>query len=145
MPHRATADTEGSDDGHQLRGSGIMLKVLTSADADAFFNLHVRSADDTGCRRQLIRNDDTSETFAQRIVSTYEMVWTIRPENYPDTIIGDCAIRYRDKTSNNELAFEGSLIPAYQHQGIMTTAFSIIARFVKEHYAGGNLPFPLSR
>ncbi|SEK30651.1 GNAT family N-acetyltransferase [Parapedobacter koreensis] len=131
---------ESSDDHHVLSGNGVVLKVLTHTDVKAFFGLHREATGDEHFQNHPIQPEDTPESFTQRIVSACEMVWTIRLGSCPDTIIGDCALRYGNKRDDS-LVVEGSITPSYRGQGIMAAAFSLVARFVKNNYDTTALTF----
>lgn len=129
----APIQMDNRDERYTLSDNRLMLTALNHADADAFFELYSRIGMHNHFERYPIQSHETPESFAQRIVSTCEMIWAIRLNNDPAKFIGDCALHHWD-TKNNEMEFGGSLFPEYWGQCIMAAALHLVAAFAKNAY-----------
>lgn len=130
------AYTPQIDEPRELSAGGVLLKVLTHADNQAYYKLYAEIAEialPNSFSEPPIQPNETAESFAKRIVSMCEMLWTIRLANYPTTIIGDCALHHWDRETH-EIEFGGSLAPAYWGSGIMAAAFGLVVAFAKTTY-----------
>lgn len=78
----------------------------------------------------LLQNEAATE-FTERIISLGEYIFTIRPTNKPNLIIGDCALHHWDK-QNNEIVIGGSLFPEYWGKGFMQAAFELLTEIAKQ-------------
>jgi len=113
-----------------LSDGKVLLKVLTHADNQAFFQLQGEISE--------IPANETAECFAKRMVSLCEMLWTIRLVEHPDAIIGHCALHQWNRDLH-EIAFGGSLISAHRGQGILAAALELVTAFAKTTYAVNTL------
>jgi len=131
------AYTTQIDESSELSDGGVLLKVLTYADNQAYHKLYgeiTKIVNHNYFSAPPISPDETAECFAKRIVSMCEMLWTIRLADYPTAVIGDCALHHWDRETH-EIEFGGSLAPTYWGNGIMAAAFSLVAAFAKTTYA----------
>jgi len=135
--HRLTRINQ-DDESPVLSGNGLLLKVLTHSDANAFFDLYSCLDMHNASWSPTIKARETQERFAERIVSACEMIWTIRLAESPDAIIGDCALHHWNRPTN-EMELGGSLLPAFWGHGIMATAFPLVSAFAKNVYGVNTL------
>lgn len=75
--------------------------------------------------------NETPVQFTERIISLCEYVFTIRPTENPDLIIGDCALHHWDK-QKSEVIIGGSLLPEYWGKGYMRSAFEQLIQIAKQ-------------
>lgn len=109
----------------------VILEQLTENDSDFFFDIYSHP--------QLIENfdespflpDETSTEFTKRIISLCEFIFTIRPKEHPDLIIGDCALHHWNKETS-EIVIGGSLFPEYWGKGLMQSAFELLTVVAKQ-------------
>ena len=109
----------------------VTLEHLTKNDARFLYKIYSHP--------ELIGNFDGSpflknETpieFTERIISLCNYIFTIRPVEKSDLIIGDCALHSYDK-KNKEIVIGGSLFPEYWGQGYMQASFEVLIEIAKQ-------------
>lgn len=115
-------------DCHTLSGNGLVLRALTCHDVDPYYKI--------GRHRYIGVSPPfkpgTPERFAQFMISTCEMVWTIRLAGNPTSIVGDCVL-YKLEGREKEMEFGGALAPHLRSNGVMLNAFPLIAQYAGEH------------
>lgn len=109
----------------------IILKPLTIDDADAFYSLYEHP--DIHHGREPFLPGESAAEFTRRIIEACIVIYTIRPENDPETIAGDCALHDPDD-SNHAVEIGGSLLPAFRGRGYMQAAFRVLERIASEDY-----------
>lgn len=127
--HKSSA-TEGYEEKPDLTNNRIVLRVLSQPDTTPFFDIHTRLVAWNDAKTTPIPAD-TPSSFAQRIVSVFEMIWTIRSASDPGRIIGECAL-HRWNKETREMEFDAALLPEYRRRGFMTPVFSLVIPFVKK-------------
>ena len=130
-PHAEAADH--TDDAPTLSNDEVVLKVLTQADAAAFFRLYSCEKSHNHGGNCPVMPDDTPESFALRIVAACELIWTIRRVGDPAVIIGDFALHHWEK-ENATIEFGGTLLPTYRGQGIMRAALQLVTQHSIKQY-----------
>lgn len=108
----------------------VILKELTINDADFFFNIYSHPELTVNFDESPFMENETAAEFTKRIISICEYIYTIRPLEYPELIIGDCALHHWDK-ENQEIVIGGSLLPQYWGKGLMQSAFDLLIVLAK--------------
>lgn len=122
-----------NDSPPELSDDGVLLKVLTHADNEAYYQLYTDIDNHASVPLISIRQSETAAYFTKRIVSSCEMLWTIRLADTPNLVIGDCALHHWNRDTS-EIEIGGSLTPAYWGSGIMAAAFLLVTEFAKTTY-----------
>ena len=122
-----------ADEAPTLSDDKIVLKVLTQADAAAFFRLYSSIESHDHGNQNPVLPDDTAESFALRIVAACELIWTIRLVGAPAVIIGDCALHHWE-IDNGIIEFGGTLLPACWGHGIMRAALQLVTEHAIKTY-----------
>lgn len=68
-----------------------MLAKLTVKDADVFFKIYTHPALTVNFDENPVSQNEKPTEFTERIISLCAYIFTIRPVDQPDLIIGDCA------------------------------------------------------
>ncbi|GAA4178111.1 MULTISPECIES: GNAT family N-acetyltransferase [Sphingobacterium] len=108
----------------------VILKELTINDADFFYNIYSHPELTVNFDESPFMENETAAEFTKRIISICEYIYTIRPLEYPELIIGDCALHHWDK-ENQEIVIGGSLLPQYWGKGLMQSAFDLLIVLAK--------------
>lgn len=114
-----------------LSNDKVLLHNLTVADADFFYKIYTHPALTVNFDESLLLQNEAATEFTERIISLGEYIFTIRPTNKPNLIIGDCALHHWDK-QNNEIVIGGSLFPEYWGKGSMQAAFELLTEIAKQ-------------
>jgi ribosomal-protein-alanine N-acetyltransferase len=112
----------------ELKNDAILLKPLSEKDALVYYKLYCERIDEDP-----FLPDETPWAFASRILHLCNCLFTIRPVNCPEVIIGDCALHDWDQ-ENMEIEIGGSLFKIYQGKGYMLSAFTLLIEYAKAHY-----------
>ncbi len=107
-----------------------MLNNLTVKDAGFFYKIYTHPALTVNFDESPFLQNETPTEFAERIISICEYIFTIRPTDKPNLIIGDCALHHWDK-QKEEIVIGGSLFPEYWGKGYMQAAFELLTEIAK--------------
>lgn len=113
-----------------LSNQKVILHNLRVDDADIFYCLYAHPAMKETPGESPFLPGETSVEFTQRISSICEYIFTIRPTEREDLVIGDCALHHWDK-ENAEIEIGGSLFPEYWGKGYMQAAFVLLTEMAK--------------
>lgn len=109
----------------------VILKHLTENDAEFFYNIYSHPQLTVNFDESPFLPNETPRGFTKRIISLCEFIFTIRPREYPDLIVGDCALHHWNKETN-EVVIGGSLFPEYWGKGLMQSAFELLTIIAKQ-------------
>lgn len=105
----------------------VVLIKLTIENADFIYKLYSRPELVEYFDESPFLQNETPTEFTERIISLCEYIFTIRPIDQPNLIIGDCALHHWNK-QKNEIEIGGSLLPEYWGKGYMQSAFEILTK-----------------
>ncbi len=114
-----------------LSNHKVILNNLTVQDADFFYEIYTHPALTVNFDEIPFLPNETSTEFTERIISLCECIFTIRPTDRPNLIIGDCALHHWDK-QKHEIVIGGSLFPEYWGKGYMQAAFELLTDIAKQ-------------
>lgn len=114
-----------------LSNNKVILKKLTVKDADVFFRIYTHPELMVNFDENPFLENETPIEFTERIISLCKYIFTIRPIDNPDLILGDCALHHWDK-QNSEIVIGGSLFPEYWGKGYMQAAFELLIEISKQ-------------
>ena len=114
-----------------LSKNKVKLENLTVKDAGCFYKIYTHPALTVNFDDDSVLPNETPAEFTERIISLCERIFTIRPIDKPDLIVGDCALHNWDK-QNDEIVIGGSLFPQYWGKGYMHAAFDLLTEIAKE-------------
>lgn len=109
-----------------LKNNKVVLRPLTVSDAQAFYDLYHTAGRSAG------ESFETPIGFTERIIALCTCIWTIRPLDHPEQIIGDCALHHLNDVSG-DIQIGGSLLPNWQRRGYMTSAFQLAMQYAATH------------
>lgn len=109
----------------------VMLMPLTTKDADFFYGINSHPLLTVGFEKSPFLPNETPLEFTGRIISLCNLIFTIRPSEHPDLILGDCALHHWNKETN-EISIGGSLFPDYWGKGFMQSAFELLFEIAKQ-------------
>jgi [ribosomal protein S5]-alanine N-acetyltransferase len=109
----------------------VILKQLTENDADFFYDIYSNPQLTVNFDESPFLTNETPIEFTKRIISLCEFIFTIRPSENPDLIVGDCALHHWNKESN-EIVIGGSLFPEYWGKGLMQSAFELLTVIARQ-------------
>jgi ribosomal-protein-alanine N-acetyltransferase len=112
----------------ELENDRILLKPLSEKDSLVYYKLYCERIEEDP-----FLPDETPWAFTSRILHLCNCLFTLRPVNRPEEIIGDCALHDWDQ-ENKEIEIGGSLFKSYQGQGYMQSAFTLLIEYAKAHY-----------
>ena len=124
-----------------LSNDKVTLDHLTVKDAAFFYEIYSHPALTVNFDESPFLPNETSTEFTERIISLCECIFTIRPTDNPNLIIGDCALHHWDK-QNNEIVIGGSLFPEYWGKGYMQAAFELLTEIAKQELGAKTLLGP---
>lgn len=110
----------------------VQLVTLTLENADFLYSIYTNTALTMNFDDPFLKNE-TPLAFTKRIISTCECIFTIRPSEKPNLMIGDCALHHWNR-HNKEIFIGGSLFPMYWGQGYMQAAFELLIKIAKQHF-----------
>ncbi len=105
----------------------VILERLTVDNADFIYELYSRPELAEYFDESPFLQNETPTEFTARIISLCEYIFTIRPTDQPNLIIGDCALHHWNK-QKKEIEIGGSLLPEYWGKGYMQSAFEILTK-----------------
>lgn len=114
-----------------LSNDKIILHNLTVKDAEFFYKIYTDPALTVNFDESPFLQNETPTEFTERIISLCEYIFTIRPIEKPNLIIGDCALHHLDK-QREEIVIGGSLFPEYWGRGYMQAAFELLTDIAKQ-------------
>ncbi|HEY0667967.1 MAG TPA: GNAT family N-acetyltransferase [Sphingobacteriaceae bacterium] len=114
-----------------LSNNKVILHNLSVEDADSFYKIYTHPALTVNFDESPVLSNETATEFTERISSLCDYIFTIRPTDQPNLIIGDCALHHWDK-ENKEIEIGGSLFPEYWGKGYMQAAFELLSEFAKQ-------------
>jgi [ribosomal protein S5]-alanine N-acetyltransferase len=109
----------------------IILEQLTKNDADFFYEIYSHPQLTVNFDESPFLLNETPIEFTERIISLCEFIFTIRPIENPNLLIGDCALHHWNKDTN-EIVIGGSLFPEYWGKGLMQSAFELLTEIAKQ-------------
>ena len=109
----------------------VILEHLTENDADFFYKIYSHPQLIVNFDENPFLPNETRAEFTKRIISLCEFIFTIRPIEHPDLIVGDCALHHWNKETN-EIVIGGSLFPEYWGKGFMESAFQLLTVIAKQ-------------
>lgn len=109
----------------------VILEQLTVNDAVFFYGIYSHPQLTVAFDGSPFLPNETPAEFTERISSLCEFIFTIRPADAPDLLIGDCALHHWDR-ENKEIAIGGSLLPEYWGMGYMQAAFELLIKIAKQ-------------
>lgn len=110
----------------------VILQPLTVNDADFFYSIYSHPLLTANFDESPFMENETAVEFTERIISVCEYIFTIRPAEDPQLLIGDCALHHWDK-ENNEIVIGGSLFPEFWGKGFMQSAFDMLTELAKDN------------
>ena len=108
----------------------VILERLTVNNADFIYELYSRPELAEYFDEGPFLLNETSTEFTARIISLCEYIFTIRPTDQPNLIIGDCALHHRNQ-QKREIEIGGSLLPEFWGKGYMQSAFELLITIAK--------------
>ncbi|HMR83145.1 MAG TPA: GNAT family N-acetyltransferase [Niabella sp.] len=108
-----------------LSDKKVILNHLTVKDAYFFYKLYAHPELIVNFDESPFLQNETPVQFTERIISHCEYIFTIRPADHPNLVIGDCALHHWDK-QKEEIVIGGSLLPEYWGKGYMQAAFELL-------------------
>lgn len=115
----------------KLSNKKVTLHHLTERDAAIFYKIYTHPALTVNFDESPVLPNETATEFTKRISSFCNYIFTIRPTDQPNLIIGDCALHHWDK-ENKEIEIGGSLFPEYWGKGYMQAAFELLTEFARQ-------------
>ena len=79
------------------------------------------------------RRAETPLEFTRHIISLCNEIYSIRLADYPNVIIGDCALHDWNR-SKREIEIGGTLLPGSWGKGSMKTAFELLIARAQQQY-----------
>ncbi len=120
-----------SDTHKKLSNDKVVLFNLTGSNSDALHNIYTHPALSINfIDNPFLKNKSPIEVTKQ-IISVCEYIFTIRPIENPELIIGDCALHHWNRRSG-EIFIGGSLLPDHWGKGYMPAAFQLLIKLAKE-------------
>jgi ribosomal-protein-alanine N-acetyltransferase len=113
-----------------LSSGKVVLENVTVKDADIFYKIYAHPALIVSFEERPFLQNETPRDFTERIISLCDFIFTIRPTDNPQLIIGDCALHNWDK-QKKEIVIGGSLFPEYWGRGYMQAAFELLTEIAK--------------
>ncbi|RYD54847.1 MAG: N-acetyltransferase [Sphingobacteriales bacterium] len=111
----------------------ILLVRLSVADGAAYYSLYKAFEAAGYFEEQVILAGEIPGDFARRMTSLCKDIWTIRLQEAPELIIGDCALHHHNP-QNHCIEAGGSLLPDYRGKGYMKVAFAMMISFARQQY-----------
>lgn len=115
----------------KLSNEKILLKPLTVDDADFIHKIYTHPALTVNFDESPFLPNETVEQSTARLIEVCQYIFTIRPIENPDLIIGDCALHHWDE-EKKEVVIGGSLFPEYWGKGLMQSAFELLTEIAKQ-------------
>ena len=109
----------------------VILEPLTENDADFFYGIYSHPQLTVNFDDSPFLPNETPSEFTKRIISICEFIFTIRPKENRDLIVGDCALHHWNKETH-EIVIGGSLFPEYWGLGLMQSAFELLTAVAKQ-------------
>ena len=109
----------------------VILRELTVNDAEIFYKIYSDPLIVLNFDESPFLDNETPAQFTERIISSCNYIYTIRPVGNPNLIIGDCALHHWDN-KKKEIAIGGSLFPEYCGLGYMKDAFGQLIKIAKQ-------------
>lgn len=109
----------------------VLLKPLDISDARRFYEIYKQPVFFENGGNNVFLENETAPAFTERIRSTCECIFTIRPTGNKDLIIGDCALHHWNRATN-EIEIGGSLFQAYWGKGYMKSAFELLMNIARD-------------
>lgn len=114
-----------------LSNDRVILTPLTVKDADFFYKIYTHPALTVNFDESPFLPNETATAFTERIISHCVYIFTIRPTDHPNLMIGDCALHHWDQ-QNHKIEIGGSLFPEYWGKGYMQAAFELLTEIAKQ-------------
>jgi len=114
-----------------LSNDKVVLDNLTLEDAVFFYKLYTHPEMTVNFDESPFTLNESSTEFTERIISLCQYIFTIRPTEQPDLIIGDCALHHWNQ-QKKEIEIGGSLLPEYWGKGYMQSAFELLTIIAKQ-------------
>jgi [ribosomal protein S5]-alanine N-acetyltransferase len=108
----------------------VILEQLTKYDADFFYGIYSNPLLTVNFDESSFLPNEKPIAFTERIISLCECIFTIRPTDQPQLIIGDCALHHYNK-ARKEITIGGSLLPQYWGNGFMNAAFLLLEEIAR--------------
>jgi ribosomal-protein-alanine N-acetyltransferase len=109
----------------------VVLEPLKDEDADFFYNLYTYPELIIDLGGSPFLTGETPTGFTRRIASLCEFIFTIRPKEHPDLMVGDCALHHWNKEAG-EISIGGALVPECWGTGLMQSAFELLTVIAKQ-------------
>lgn len=109
----------------------VILHELTVNDADIFYKIYSNPLIVKNFDENPFLQNETPAQYTERIISSCNYIYTIRPADNPNLIIGDCALHHWDN-KKKEIFIGGSLFPEYWGLGYMKDAFGQLIKIAKQ-------------
>lgn len=109
----------------------VVIEQLSVENADFIYELYSNLKLVEYFDESPILQNETSTEFTERIISLCEYIFTIRPIDQPDLIIGDCALHHWNQ-EKKEIEIGGSLLPEFWGKGYMQSAFELLTVIAKQ-------------
>jgi ribosomal-protein-alanine N-acetyltransferase len=114
-----------------LTNGMVVLKQLTVSDREMFYQLYTDEALTAHFGQSPFLAGETDLAFTKRIIASCDFIWTIRQQQNPAIIIGDCALHHYD-SNRKTIQIGGSLLPVYWGKDIMKQAFELLITFIEQ-------------
>ena len=109
----------------------VILEILTINNADILYQLYSHPLLTVNFEENPFLPNETPQQFTQRIISSCDFIYIIKPTGQPELIIGDCALHHWNHKTK-ELFIGGSLFPEFWGQGYMQAAFELLIGIAKQ-------------
>jgi [ribosomal protein S5]-alanine N-acetyltransferase len=116
----------------------IILKPLVRADADFLYSMYTNPAIAANYKEPPFSDGESADSFATRLISVCEAIFTIRLVDSPDIAIGDCALHHWNPDTK-EIEIGGCLMPAYWGKGLMKEAFELLSVLARTKFDAHSL------
>ena len=109
----------------------VILEKLSLNDAHIFYSLYANRQLNENYDESPFLQNETPTHFTERIITSCKYIFTIRPKDNPDLIIGDCALHHWNQ-QKREVEIGGSVFPKYWGKGYMQAAFELLTIIAKQ-------------
>ncbi|MBF6596813.1 MAG: GNAT family N-acetyltransferase [Fermentimonas sp.] len=109
----------------------VILEKLSVNDANIFYSLYANPHLSGDFDESSFLQNETPTHFTERIITSCKYIFTIRPKDNPELIIGDCALHHWNQ-QKREIEIGGSLLPKYWGKGYMQAAFELLIIIAKK-------------
>jgi ribosomal-protein-alanine N-acetyltransferase len=116
----------------------VILEPLTDLDAEVLYGIYSHPMLIANLGERAFLPEETPLEFTRRMVSLCNLIFTIRLKEFPQRVVGDCALHHW-KGEKHEVAIGGSLLPECWGKGLMQSAFELLTVIAKNELGATTL------